>query len=237
MSPRPPVDVHALQVAVRRRAADEIVAVIDRGVVGDALQQIGTAAYVVLELDPPRGADLVADLVPRLTERGWDGDAELAQDLAAAAGGPPTGRIARPVDLEDAAMIMHNTGMMMGEPGGYINRDTGEAVSTDSADADMVGEEYAIDLEDGDWVRLAVDDSRAAWRDMRDFGERQVDARVRDRLLQAIEGRGAFRRFRDRIFDTQLEGTWNVFSEDRAQGRVRAFLATESISPRPGRDG
>ena len=64
---------------------------------------------------------------------------------------------------------------------------------------------------------------------MADFAERQTDAALRQRLETAIEGRGAFRRFRDVIHQADIGLEWNAFSRERMMGRARAFLAEEGI--------
>lgn len=61
------------------------------------------------------------------------------------------------------------------------------------------------------------------------FAERQHDATLRERLERAIEGRGAFGRFRDLVHQEGLADQWNAFSTDRRLGRARQFLADEGI--------
>jgi len=64
---------------------------------------------------------------------------------------------------------------------------------------------------------------------MADFAARQSDSGLRARLELAIEGKGAFRRFRDLVHTEGLAEQWNVFSDDRRHGRVRELLATEGV--------
>ena len=71
--------------------------------------------------------------------------------------------------------------------------------------------------------------SRDGWRDMAAFAERHHDAALRDRLLRAIEGKGAFHRFRDLIHQESLVQQWFTFSTDRQLGRAREFLASQGI--------
>ena len=67
--------------------------------------------------------------------------------------------------------------------------------------------------------------SRDAWRDMRDFASDLEDARTRQQLLDAIEGRGAFGRFK-RLLDhyDALWPTWQAYSNEARCGRARAWL-------------
>lgn len=59
--------------------------------------------------------------------------------------------------------------------------------------------------------------------------ERQHDHALRARMERAIQGRGAFRRFRDLVHEEGLAEQWYAFSSDRQQGRARDFLAEEGI--------
>lgn len=55
-----------------------------------------------------------------------------------------------------------------------------------------------------------------------------------DRLAQAIHGRGAFRRFKDALADSDdLLARWYGLSDDRHRGRARAWLADEGYTPTP----
>ena len=65
------------------------------------------------------------------------------------------------------------------------------------------------------------------------FIEDLDDADFADRLARAISGRGAFRRFKDTLFDRpDLMTRWYAFSNDRQRGRARSWLAAEGSSRR-----
>ncbi|MET1087885.1 MAG: hypothetical protein ABWY04_12330 [Arthrobacter sp.] len=102
----------------------------------------------------------------------------------------------------------------------------------DSApDPVMAGEDTAIDVEEepARWLRLSCAGSRNGWRDMAAFAERQHDVAFRERLERAIEGTGAFLRFRDLLDGENLSDQWYAFSTDRQLGRARDFLADNGI--------
>lgn len=64
--------------------------------------------------------------------------------------------------------------------------------------------------------------SRAAYRDMLDFAETVADAPASDLLMRALEGRGAFRRFRDTLHEfPTLQEHWHTYA--RAAGERRAI--------------
>ena len=62
------------------------------------------------------------------------------------------------------------------------------------------------------------------------FIEDLDDADFADRLAHAISGRGAFRRFKDRLSERpELMTRWHAFSGDRQRGRARSWLAAEGF--------
>ena len=61
------------------------------------------------------------------------------------------------------------------------------------------------------------------------FAQRQRDVALRQRLERAIEGKGAFRRFRDLVHEENLAERWYTYSTDRRLGRARELLADEGI--------
>nr|WP_231135062.1 UPF0158 family protein [Motilibacter deserti] len=82
------------------------------------------------------------------------------------------------------------------------------------------------------WLVVPPTASREGWRDMRDFAE-SLNGPVRESMLNAIEGRGAFSRFR-RALDLSGEDvldSWLAFREERRLGRARAWLAAEGYTP------
>ena len=95
----------------------------------------------------------------------------------------------------------------------------------------IVGEDAAIDVgeEPDRWLRLNRTGSRNGWRDMAAFAERQHYVALRERLERAIEGKGAFFRFRDIVDGGNLSEQWYAFSTDRQMGRAREFLADHGI--------
>ena len=74
--------------------------------------------------------------------------------------------------------------------------------------------------------------SRAGYRDMAEFIDTVTDPDRADRLGIAIQGRGAFRRFKDTLARWPAElDRWYGFSDDRQRGRARAWLAVEGYRP------
>ncbi len=75
--------------------------------------------------------------------------------------------------------------------------------------------------------------SGEAYRDMEDFIARVRDPRARDLLQRAIEGRGAFRRFKDALLDyPELRTAWFAFHDARTDRRALEWLADHGIVDR-----
>jgi len=72
--------------------------------------------------------------------------------------------------------------------------------------------------------------SREEYADMEDFIDRVRDPRARDLLSRAIEGRGAFRRFKDTLFDfPELREAWFRFRDVRAERRAIEWLSDAGL--------
>lgn len=198
---------------------------------GHSLQLIGDGLLAAVWDRADGSADLAHACVTALRERDWDGDLELADALDAALGSGPTPILRpMPVDLEELAMILE------GDPvhgGGRIDLRTGEVWPQSAIEyAEEVGD---IDEADDDpirWLWVHCEGSHQAYRDMERFIEDLDDQEFGDRLVRAISGRGAFRRFKDRLTERPaLITRWHAFSDDRQRGRARSWLAAEGYTP------
>jgi hypothetical protein len=90
-----------------------------------------------------------------------------------------------------------------------------------------------IDLDDLDPALMAIDPlpSWIWYQDMADFIETIAGEQARQRLAQAIRGKGAFRRFKDELHYRypDLLPTWYAFRDTRAQRRVVRWLADHAL--------
>ncbi len=74
-------------------------------------------------------------------------------------------------------------------------------------------------------VRVDPIDSDEAYGDMEDFISLVAEPRPRDLLERAISGRGAFRRFKDTLFEfPELREAWFRFHDSRMRGRAITWL-------------
>lgn len=225
----PPVDLSELRAAVAAGDAARILAVVEGREVDDVLQQVGAALSVALEQRREQAETVAVSIINRLTGRGCPGDNVLAEDLLARLRGEPLAGRTAPVDLEMLGDALDEDTAI--STGGYIDLRTGDVYDESSADPMMVGEDAAIDVEEEPdrWLWFDRAGSRDGWHDMAAFVERIRDVGLRERLERAIDGRGAFRRFRDLVHEEGCAQQWRDFSADRQLGRAREFLAGAGI--------
>jgi hypothetical protein len=195
----------------------------------DSLQLLGDGLLSAVRDGVDGSTELALECVNALSERSWEGDQQLAQALDAALGNGPTPLLRPlPVDLEELSMILE------GDPvlgGGRIDLATGEVWPQSALEyAEETGEE--VDDDPDRWLWVDGEGSRSGYRDMVWFIEEVDDPNLADRLTRAISGRGAFRRFKDTLFDRpELMSRWYAFSNDRQRGRARSWLAAEGYMP------
>jgi predicted nucleotidyltransferase len=111
----------------------------------------------------------------------------------------------------------------------WLDPVSGEVVmwGSDSAFWDEAGEEHPSEL---GWVQIEPIDSRESYQDLEDFVARVRDPRARGLLERAIAGRGAFRRFKDTLFEfPELRQTWFLFHDGRMERRAIEWLANEGL--------
>lgn len=88
-----------------------------------------------------------------------------------------------------------------------------------------------VDLDELDLLVVDPLPSSVWYRDMADFAERVTDETCRRRLARALDGKGAFRRFRNELHEeySELVSPWNAFRDSRAKRRAVEWLAENSL--------
>ncbi|MDO9108376.1 MAG: UPF0158 family protein [Coriobacteriia bacterium] len=110
------------------------------------------------------------------------------------------------------------------ETSAYLNRETGELYALGDEEAGLVEDgidpvelpEWLIDevpkirevLESEDWLALPTRFDIHEWAIMDDFARSIDDADLRNELLTAIRGRGAFRWFKDAVQRHEIHQDW-----------------------------
>ena len=110
-----------------------------------------------------------------------------------------------------------------------INPQTAE-IAFWTADTGIDGQ-TPVDLEELDLVGIDPLPSWVWYQDMADFAETITDERAGRRLGRAIQGKGAFRRFRDELHDEypDLLPAWYEFRDVRAKRRAVQWLTDNSL--------
>lgn len=191
------------------------------------LQAAGEAVLSVRERlggqDDETWRRIAESVATMLEARDWSGDGELAM-LVRAPDTTNTSRRQIRADLDQLADLLEGS-LDMGF-GGVLDMQTGavwpEAVLEDwphddpPPDPDEDPERYLFIPNEG---------SRDAWRDLHDFAMALSDDHIRDELLEAIDGKGAFGRFK-RLLDRheELWPVWQTYSIEARTGRARAWL-------------
>lgn len=225
----PPLDLREVRAAIASGEATRFLGALEGRDIDDALQQVAAGIPMALEKSRQETGPLALSVINRLTWRGAAGDDVLAEDLLAHLRSEPLAGRVLTVDLDMLSTALEQDPHM--SMGGYLDLQTGEVYDESATDPGMVGEDLALDVEEEPerWLSFDCSGSRDGWRDMAEFAGRQRDEALRERLERAIEGRGAFRRFRDLVHDEDLADQWHTFSDDRQLGRARAFLADAGI--------
>ncbi len=91
--------------------------------------------------------------------------------------------------------------------------------------------ENPVELDDLDLIPIDPLPSHVWFEDMVDFAGGISDLSVGTQLAQALQGRGAFRRFKNQIYQRHpdLIATWHEFRDIRAQRRAVAWLLDEGL--------
>ncbi len=120
-----------------------------------------------------------------------------------------------------------------GETSWYLSKQTGEVRMLMSLDFGFDDEDEAHDIVDHpDWEQVPSIDSREGYRHMARLAATCVDA-PRRRLEQALDGRGAFRRFRKVAHDLGLQAQWRAFQYQQLLHEAVDWLESQGIEHAP----
>lgn len=110
-----------------------------------------------------------------------------------------------------------------------IDPRTGE-VSLWTSDTGIDGEN-PVDPDELDLIPIDPLPPRVWFRDMADFAEGISDTRAGRRLEHALQGRGAFRRFKDELYGRHpaLIAAWHGFRDVRAERRAVQWLSDQGL--------
>jgi hypothetical protein len=132
-----------------------------------------------------------------------------------------------PVDWEALEDAFENNAP---EVHSYLHLTTGEVLRVVDGVADP--QMHIRIASDGNYVRIDPVSSREQYRWMERFIPMVEEGDLRDKLTQAIDGKGAFRRFKDVLMSFGPERErWFVFRSERLRTFMEAWLAAHAIRP------
>ncbi|MBN2026096.1 MAG: hypothetical protein JW854_04990 [Actinobacteria bacterium] len=117
----------------------------------------------------------------------------------------------------------------------YLDMETGEVIAI-FEDCEYM-EEYAeileaIENESERYMYIDKVESRDAYRDMEEFISTEEDEQLKKLLLVAIDGKGAFPRFRNVIWEyPEATDRWFALKNDKDRQRALRFLDIIGVEP------
>jgi hypothetical protein len=196
----------------------------------DGLQHVGNAVLGArFDAADAALATVTTELIAVLRARGWDGDDILAYVLE---GDPVTSSSKLTpvgVDLEELADALAEN---MGSEG-FIDLHDGqvwtETIIEASRDAGLLDVEFD---DPSRWLTVVGQGPGAPYRTMQRFIATIDDHDTVGRLTDAIDGKGAFRRFYNQLERyPDLLTRWHRFNNDTRLGQARQWLADEGYQP------
>ena len=106
----------------------------------------------------------------------------------------------------------------------YLDAASGELlhISDEWMDSEEVDKIYEqIEQEPDRYVAIPADGPQNGYRDMRAFAEAVENENLREKLQIALEGEGAFRRFKNVLLEyPEKREEWFKFKEERTKSRI-----------------
>jgi len=134
-----------------------------------------------------------------------------------------------PVDWEALEDAFENNAP---EVHSYLHLGTGEVLRVVDGIADP--EMHARIASDSEYVRVEPVSSREQYRWMERFIPMVENEELKQKLMRAIDGKGAFRRFKDVLMGyIQEREQWFVFRSERLRVFMEAWLAAHAFKPVP----
>lgn len=91
--------------------------------------------------------------------------------------------------------------------------------------------ENRVEIDELDLIPIDPIPSYVWYQDMADFAEGLSDEAAGRRLARAVQGRGAFRRFKNQLYEhlPELISPWHALREVRAQRRAVEWLSAQGL--------
>lgn len=91
--------------------------------------------------------------------------------------------------------------------------------------------ENPVDIDELDLLPIDPIPSYVWYKDMADFADGISDEKAGRRLASALQGRGAFRRFKNQLYEhhPELISSWHALRDVRAERRTVAWLLDQGL--------
>ena len=136
------------------------------------------------------------------------------------------------VDLEELRSAMEDASF---EHRYFLDTETGEVILVSELFDDDEAREQLTRIDEAEpsrYLQVPRADPHEGYGDMQDFIATVRDERLQELLEVAIQGRGAFRRFKEVLARHPTEQQrWFDFQAARPDGRAREWLAEEGCEP------
>ncbi len=207
------------QLHETRANTSSLSAFLEHGVPENGLQIAGSAT-----LATPPSTDLTQGttaIAAALRERGWVGDAELAEALNDHAQQRTSELVPIAVDLDDLAEAIDQSAGSES----YIDVESGAVWPSELLDLGQGPDDFDPDHADR-WLLTVGEGSMAAYGDMERFIAAVELEALRVRLRQAISGKAPFKAFLAALQrDDDQFTNWHRHRDDARLGRARHWLA------------
>ena len=108
---------------------------------------------------------------------------------------------------------------------GFLDLETGQVISVEQFSPEA--ENYELSEQ---YLPVPRQDSHDGYEDMVQFNETVSDPRLHELLTVAIQGKGAFRRFKDMIArNPEVEQRWYLHKDQRLHERIAEWLDSVDI--------
>jgi len=196
----------------------------------DGLQHAGNALLTArAEGGAAALATVTTELIEALRARGWDGDDVLANALEHDPVTSSSKLTPVTVDLEELAdALAENAGSE-----GFLDLHDGQVWTETIIEASRDAGVLEVEFDDPSrWLVVVGQGSAAPYRTMQRFIATIDDHDTVGRLTDAIDGKGAFRRFYTQLQRyPDLLTRWHRFNNDTRLGKARQWLADEGYQP------
>ena len=196
----------------------------------DGLQHAGDAVLAARVEDTDAALGKISEeLIEALRARGWDGDDILAGTLERDAAASASKLTPLGVDLEDLAdALAEHAGSE-----GFVDLHDGQVWTEIAIEASRDAGLLEVEFDDPTrWLLIVGQGPQAPYRTMQRFIATIDDHDTVGRLTDAIDGKGAFRRFYIQLERyPDLLTRWHRFNNDTRLGQARQWLADEGYQP------